>query len=173
MELTTVSCSSCGAPLRIPADARFVTCNHCSAQLAVKQNESVAFTEQLGEINERTEQIAEDVAELKYRQEIEDIDREWDRQRESFMVTTKHGHRRVPSTAGSVIGGIVIVVFGIFWTAAASQAGAPGIFPLFGVLFILFGIATSVFSFTKAEGYSAAERKYRRRRRDAIRNHGR
>ena len=172
MELTSVSCNNCGAHQRIPADARFVTCNHCSTQLAVKRNESVTFTEQLGEISERTERIAEDVAELKYRQELEDIDRQWEIERESFMVSDKHGHRSIPSTGGSVIGGIVVVVFGLFWTVTAAGIGG-GPIALFGVLFIAFGIATSVISFTKAEGYSAAERKYQRRRAEAMRRRGR
>jgi F0F1-type ATP synthase assembly protein I len=153
--------------LRVPADARFVTCNHCSAHLAVKHNDSVTFTEQLSEINERTERIEEDLAELRSRQEVEDIDREWEHEREQYMVTNKHGHRSVPTSAGSAIGGVVVVVFGIFWTSMASQVGAPGIFPLFGILFIVIGIATSVISFTKAQGYMTAERRYRRRRRDA------
>ena len=173
MELTTVSCNGCGAPLRIPVDARFVTCNHCSTQLAVKHNESVTFTEQLGEINERTERIEEDLADLKSRQEIEDIDREWELERESYMVTGKHGHRSIPSTAGSVIGGVVVVVFGFFWTVMAVSIGAPGIFPLFGILFIVIGIVTSIVSFTKAQGYNVAQRRYRRRRSDAERRHRR
>ncbi len=168
MELTTVSCNSCGAPLSIPSDARFVTCNHCSAQLSVRHNESVTFTEQLGEISERTERIEEDLAELKSRQEVEDIDREWEREREAYMVTNKHGHRRVPTSAGSAIGGLVVVVFGIFWTVMASQIGG-GPFALFGVVFILVGIVTSVISFTKAQEHTSAQRRYRRRRRDATR----
>jgi LSD1 subclass zinc finger protein len=167
VELKTVSCDSCGAPLQIPAGARFVTCNHCSAQLAVKHNESVTFTELLGEIGQQTQRIAEDVAELRYRQELEDIDRQWEQERQTYMVSDKEGHRRVPSTSGSVIGGIVVVVFGIFWTAVATQAGAPGIFPVFGLLFIGFGIVVCISSFTKAQQYTAAEQRYRRRRSQA------
>lgn len=168
MELTTVSCNSCGAPLRIPVDARFVTCNHCSCQLEVKHNESVTFTKHLGEINERTERIEEDLAELTYRQTLEDIDREWEQEREQYMVTNKHGHRHIPSMAGSGIGCVVIVGFGLFWTVMASQVGG-GPFALFGVLFIVIGVVTSVISYNKAEAYRSAERDYHLRRADAAR----
>ncbi len=169
MELTTVSCNSCGAPLQIPADARFVTCNHCSAQLAVKHNESVTFTELLGEIGQQTQRIAEDVAELKYRQELEDIDRQWEQERETYMVAGKHGHRHIPSTFGSAVSGIVVVVFGLFWTVVASQMPGPPIFPCFGVLFIGFGVVTCIAGFAKAQQYTAAEQRYRRRRSQAQR----
>jgi hypothetical protein len=163
MELITVACNNCGAPLRVPDDARFVTCNHCSSQLAVKHTESVTFTEKLNEINERTERIEDELAELRSRQEIEDLDRQWERQRERYMITDKHGRRRVPTVAGSVFSGIAIVVFGIFWTVVAANMGGGG-FALFGVLFIVVGAGVSIYSYTKAQDYLAAQRRYRRRR---------
>ncbi len=172
MELTTVSCNSCGAPLQVPAGAKFVTCNHCSCQLAVKHTDSVTFTEQLGEISERTEQIAEDVAELKYRQELEDLDRQWERERESYMVSDKHGRRHVPSRAGGLIGAVVAVVFGIFWIKTTSHGGAPAMFPLFGVLFIVVGIFVGIGSCSDANDYRKAEQAYRRKRAAVRRGRG-
>ena len=158
--------------MQVPAGARFVTCNHCSCQLAVKHTNSVTFTEQLGEIGKRTEQIAEDVAELKYRQELEDLDRQWERERESFMVSDKHGRRQVPSKGGGLVGAIVAVIFGIFWIKTASEAGAPAIFPLFGVLFIVAGIFVGIASCSDADDYRKAEQRYRRRRAAVKRRRG-
>ena len=43
-------------------------------------------------------------------------------------------------------------------------------FPIFGVLFILGGIAMSVYSFNKANDYTRAERRYRKRRSEVIRS---
>lgn len=165
MQLTTISCNSCGAPLQIPASARFVTCKHCSAQLAVKHNDSVTFTELLGEIGQQTQQITADVAELKYRQQLEDIDRQWEQERESYMVTGKHGHRHLPSTSGSVIGGIMVVVFGVFFVAAAGRAGPIPV--LFGLVFIGFGLVACITSYAKADAYQQAEQAYHRRRSEA------
>ena len=83
------------------------------------------------------------------------------------MVSNKHGHRSVPTKGGSLFGGIVITAFGAFWTMMAANAfGIGGIFPLFGVIFIIAGIATSINAYSKAERYSSAERRYRRRRQD-------
>lgn len=45
---------------------------------------------------------------------------------------------------------IVAVIFGIFWTIMASSIGAPSFFPIFGVLFIILGIANVVYNFKNA-----------------------
>jgi len=50
------------------------------------------------------------------------------------------------------IGSVVAILFGIFWTVSASSMGAPGFFPLFGVLFIILGIAQAVYHFKNAAG---------------------
>lgn len=71
------------------------------------------------------------------------------------MKSIKPG--RGPSAMGAW-GAVVAVVFGIFWTIAAAGMGAPAIFPIFGVLFILTGIGVGVYHFKNATGknrYSA------------------
>jgi predicted phage tail protein len=88
--------------------------------------------------------------------------------REQFMVSDKYGSRSVPSAGGSIIGGIVIVGFGIVWTTMAATMGAPFFFPLFGVIFILGGIAKAVSSVTKASDYSAAEASYQEYRENVL-----
>lgn len=162
MELTSISCGNCGAPLQIPADARFVTCNHCRSQLAVKHSDSVTYTEKLEELDERTEQLQEEVQQLRFQNELARIDRDWEREREGYMITDKHGRRHEPSVAGSVVGGIVAVGFGIFWMMMLpAQAGG---FALFGVVFVLVGIGVSIYGYVRAQDYLRAERNYRRRR---------
>jgi hypothetical protein len=54
------------------------------------------------------------------------------------------------------IGSVVAIIFGIFWTimAAAMTKNAPfggiSLFPLFGVLFILVGVANAFYNFRNA-----------------------
>lgn len=57
------------------------------------------------------------------------------------------------------IGSIIAIVFGIFWTiiAASITANSPfgmigTIFPLFGILFIIVGIAQAVYNYKNATG---------------------
>ena len=103
------------------------------------------------------------------------MDREWELERENYMVSGKDGQRGVPTRGEAIGGGVMITVFGIFWTAMAAtmlssapSGGAFGIakiaFPLFGVLFIFVGIASSMSAYGKAVRYQSAEDRYRRRR---------
>ena len=67
------------------------------------------------------------------------------------MKSIKPG--RGPSAMGAM-GAVAAVVFGIFWTIMAVSMGAPGIFPLFGVVFIIMGIVQAVYHFKNATGKS-------------------
>ena len=63
------------------------------------------------------------------------------------MRSVKPG--RGPSMMGG-IGAVIAIVFGVVWTLSAAQMGAPGFFPLFGVLFILVGVVQAVYNFKNA-----------------------
>ncbi len=169
MELESLSCNNCGAPLQVPESANFVRCNHCQTQLAIRRTESTTFTEQLGELTKQTSEIKQMVTELARQNRVAAIDRHWEHEKKSYMVRGKRG-TYLPTEAGSLIGGLFIVVFGIFWTviagsiAAASRFWPATIFPLFGVVFVIFGLVATIRSHTKARDYRAAERRYRSER---------
>lgn len=65
------------------------------------------------------------------------------------MKSVKPG--RGPSAMGA-FGSLAAVLFGIVWTAVAASSGAPGFFPLFGILFILTGIVQAFYHFKNATG---------------------
>jgi DNA-directed RNA polymerase subunit RPC12/RpoP len=163
-QLLSVRCNHCGAPLEVSSGARFITCAHCGSQLEIKQTGSAVYTEVLGEINDRTERIERDVAEIKRQNAIEALDRQWELRRESLMVRNKNGATSEPSAIGGVIGGVVAVVFGIIWTAGAASAGAPALFPIFGVVFIFAGVIAAITQVTKASNYKYEETQYLRQR---------
>ena len=172
MKLEKVVCNSCAAPLEIPESANFIRCNHCSTQLAVRRNQNITFTEQMEELadraeelSDRTAELSEQVESLRIQNEIASLDREWEQERRTYMVRGKHGHQHIPSELGSIAGGIIAVVFGIFWTSQAAQMAGGG-FAAFGVLFILVGIGTSIYGFVKAGRYREAKERYSRRRRE-------
>jgi hypothetical protein len=101
--------------------------------------------------------------EIKRQNDVEQLDREWAMERERYLVTGRYGYRSVPSQGASLLGGIVIVAFGILWTALASGIGG-GFASMFGVLFILAGAGISIYSFIKAGQYELARQQYQRRR---------
>ncbi|HVK05640.1 MAG TPA: SHOCT domain-containing protein [Armatimonadaceae bacterium] len=116
---------------------------------------------------------------LRHQNELERLDREWDRERERYMVRGKYGTRYVPSRGMAIGMGVVSGVFGIFWmllatditrnglrstTGGGGMGGAFLVFPLFGALFILAALFMAVDTYRKAVAYGDAEADYRRRR---------
>lgn len=106
--------------------------------------------------------------EIKAQNEIAQLDREWELERENYMVSGKHGHRHIPGKVSSAVGGLLIVGFGIFWTMGAASSHAPSFLQLFGVIFVLFGAAMSIYSFATAGEYEEAQERYQLRRRELL-----
>ena len=65
------------------------------------------------------------------------------------MKSIKPG--RGPS-AKSGIGSVLAAVFGVLWMVMAGQIGAPPVFLLFGVVFIIGAVVEAVYSFMNATG---------------------
>ncbi len=65
------------------------------------------------------------------------------------MKSIKPG--RGPSAMGA-IGGIFAAIFGVFWTIMAARTGAPKIFAMFGVLFVVMAIVQVVYNYKNASG---------------------
>lgn len=65
------------------------------------------------------------------------------------MKSIKPG--RGPSAIGAA-GAVIAAIFGIFWTITAVSIGAPAIFPVFGVIFILVGVVQGLYHLKNAVG---------------------
>ena len=175
MPLESITCNHCGAPLEASTSTNFITCNHCGRQLVIRRTGGATYTEQLEEIDRRTERMAEQLDTLAQETELSRLDREWEQEREQYMMTGKHGRRYLPSATGSVVGGLIAAGFGAFWTvmAFAITRFAPFpligiIFPLFGILFIVAGLAAAYRGYHKAQGYEQAHRAYQQRRAELL-----
>lgn len=64
--------------------------------------------------------------------------------------------------------GVVAIVFGVGWIISASSMGAPGIFPLFGLVFIGMAIFGIVSSGAKAKGHARAKADFDRGRAELV-----
>ena len=172
METVALTCNNCGASLEVQESIRFVTCNYCKSRLEIKRSESACFTQVLEEVRDDVHDMAEDLETIRLQNELERIDREWDMEREGYMIHTKHGKVSPESGggAGAIIGGIIAIVFGIFWISMTSKMGAPGIFPLFGLVFIGIAVVSIASGASKSQTYSSAKQKYQARRRVAERD---
>ncbi|QEG41106.1 hypothetical protein [Roseimaritima ulvae] len=178
MKLLSVRCNHCGAPLEIPKSARYVTCGFCDAQLAVHRSGNAYSTELLEEIKQTTDGLVRDVAQLKKSTEIEQLDREWELRQSELHIHGKNGRVSVPSKTGALFGSGFAVAFGVFWmimaggiTFAGVGMGAPaviGIFPLFGLVFILVAIFGGISQYQKADEYERARTRYQQHRRKLL-----
>lgn len=112
---------------------------------------------------------------LELEAELERIDREWNMERENYLVSGKHGTRHVPSKTGSIVGGIFVTMFSLFWITMA--VGITGVmpnegpfsiakvaFPLFGLCFLGFAIAAVMKGYSKADQMEAGEKAWQQRR---------
>lgn len=164
MNLLSVRCNHCGAPLQVGEAARFVTCQFCRTELTVERTDSAVFTQKLSEIHEHTAQMAEDLEVIRLQNDLEKLDREWQMERERYMVTGQHGHKHEPGTFGSLVGGAVAVIAGIVWIAITSGHGAPSFFPLMGVVIIGIGVVGALVGMSKASALEEGRTRYELRR---------
>lgn len=160
MKVTKVCCQGCGADLQIDESIRYVTCNYCNARLEVVHDPSVTHTRQLDKIERTTDRLADNLKVIELQNDLERLDREWDNQRQGYLVRGKNGHVSEPSTLGSMSTGIILIAFGIFWTALTLSGSAPAFFPLFGLLFIGIGFFTMVTGTSKAKAYQNGLHQY-------------
>lgn len=65
------------------------------------------------------------------------------------MRSVKPG--RGPSLMGGITG-IVVAIFGVFWTISALSMGAPLIFGAFGGMFVLIAVINTIYNFKNARG---------------------
>jgi hypothetical protein len=121
------------------------------------------------------EHLADQLAEVKYQNELARIDREWQIEREQYMVYGKNGRGQIATPGASLAGAFMMGAFGITWTVLAfsMSSGGPGdgpfrvfscVFPLFGVLFTCFGVYMGLNAYAKAQKYQEAFAAYQARR---------
>ena len=166
MKLLALSCNHCGAPMEVPPKTKFVTCDYCQSRLAVHRSGGAAYTEVLEALDERTQQIAEDVEIIKLQNKLERLDREWMDNRAELMIRGKDGQLRVPDKAGSSVMVALVVAFGVVWTIVAGAMFAP--MAIFGLIFIAFAVWGGISGFQKAEDYQRRQRSYQTRRRQLL-----
>ena len=164
MNLVTVRCNECGAPLETSDSARYLTCNHCGSQLSVQRTASSIFTEKLEAIEERTEAIAGSIDVIRVQNDIAQLDREWVMEREKHLVHGKRGtHEPGP---GNVIGSAVGLVVGLMILWVEMSARSRGMMTVMGLFFTVMCGAGLVGGIRKADKLHMARTLYESRRRE-------
>jgi len=123
VQTIAVACNHCGAPLSVPDDARFVTCTHCGSQLEIHRSGGAAFTKVLEQLDQRTARVEQDLAEIKIREQIDELDRRWESKRDQYMIHGKDGGSSEPSS-GNAVG--TAAMLGLSGLLALCAGGAKG-----------------------------------------------
>ncbi len=156
MKIRSLTCENCGAPLEIPARNRHAQCEYCGSRLQIDQSGAPHVTEGPEE-QPNAKRLAAEVRALRGEKRLERLDREWTEERRRYLSGGKKG-LRVPSIAGSALGGCFATAFGIVWMVIA--AGISGPFALFGLVFIGMAVLSSAAGITRATKFRKARKKF-------------
>lgn len=161
MELLSVRCNHCGAPLEVGRDTRYVTCQFCHSPLEVKRTESAIFTEEVAKIAKNTEQMAGSLEVIELQNDIERLDREWmASQPVSFDKNGRPIGEPTPGGAALQMGFAIffaVVCFGMAGAMSSFGGGAIGIVPvgmgLFAIIAAIMGIGRAGNHQTRKDAY--------------------
>ncbi|MEO8615474.1 MAG: hypothetical protein ABI600_10060 [Luteolibacter sp.] len=167
MKVTKVCCQGCGADLQIDESIRYVTCNYCHAQLEVVHDASVTHTRQLDKIERTTDQLANNLKVIELQNDLERIDREWDRLRGSLLSRDKYGNVSEPSLTAAIVGSSLCAGIGLFCLVAGAAQGSGGI-AFFGLIPLLLSIYLFISGTRKASDYQNLQLRYTSHRRKLI-----
>lgn len=165
MELKSLSCGNCGAPLQVPDAVRFLNCNHCGSSLEIKHTDSVTYCEKIAQIDERTVRIEQKLEILELERELEQLDQRWQTTRERLMVSDKNGHKSIPTIGSAMVAATLSTIFGLVFMGGGLSSG-EGIPLAMGLGVIVIGGCAALFTYTKASDYANAEQRYRSSRRE-------
>ncbi len=210
MRTEQVRCASCGSRLDIPEDSRYIACHVCATSLSVHNDEDGLQTRVIGDsdrprppsradrerVSDQSDRgrapeprgadpevrdLARRLDDLELENALLRLDRDWDEERDQYMVRRRFGGRAVPTAEGARVGLIVslaiggVLLLGIValavaillnstWTTASqtlqgvSCCLVPFVLPMIAVL-LLIGLV-SYFNLQKARRYEEARARY-------------
>ncbi len=172
MKITKVCCQGCGADLQVDETVRYVTCNYCHARLEVVHDPSVTHTRLMEKLEKNTERMAENLRVIELQNELARMDREWEQERETFMVEGKHGKRSLPSKDASAMSLVVGVIAGLILLGISLSSGNSSVFGFVGLLVAVLSIVQTIKGLSQASEYDRALSMFEERRADLIRQIG-
>lgn len=167
-----VCCQGCGADLQLAADIRFLTCNFCGSHLEIVRDSTTTHTRLLDELQRKTERMEGKLRLLELQNELELLDRNWDRYRESCLTRDNQGGLVEPSLAASLVlgwgaiglGGVILLFCLFNWNGGQGSNGL-----IFVIGFIVFGVYHLLMGADKARSFEGARTSYQLRRNTLIR----
>jgi Short C-terminal domain len=118
----------------------------------------------------------QDLNQLNREVQLSRLDREWELEQQRYMVIGRYGRQHLPTVGGGVALIVMIGLFGTFWTVTTysmtsltpsfgGQFDIVRLFPVFGVLFTLYGVWSGFDQISKARALETARETYFQKRR--------
>jgi len=107
---------------------------------------------------------AEQSDEIRRQKAAARLDREWEAERERYMVTERFGYRYIPGRMASIALGALNVAFGIVWVMVSVINRLPVYFLGLGVVVAVVGGAGWARLAVRGSRHLEARRRYRQRR---------
>jgi hypothetical protein len=109
---------------------------------------------------------------IKVQNELAQLDRDWETEKESYLLMGRYGVKYIPRRGSGLSEGIVITIMGATWTACAVPMALRGnsgaivaVLPFVGgVVLLLFGISLCKTTYNMAGVYQQAYERYQSRR---------
>lgn len=168
-----VCCQGCGADLQFADGIRFLTCNFCGSRLEIVREATTTHSRLLDELHRKTDRMEGKLRLLELQNELELLDRNWDRYRESCLTRDPQGGFIEPNLAGSQVLGYGALTLGgvILLFCLANLNTTNGAQSLFFVIILAgFGIHQLRSSSEKARSFNGAKISYQLRRSTLIRS---
>lgn len=168
MEIESLSCNNCGAPLEVPSTANFLTCRYCGSRLVVRRTETTHYTELMEQLERSTQQLEDQAEYMRLRNAVDALDADWQRERRRHLIRRPNGSVQAPTRwylGTSIV--VALVVFGLtgLWFYASASAG-PGAscFGWIGAVISLAAVAHAAWVSNKVSNYNLAKRVYHQER---------
>jgi LSD1 subclass zinc finger protein len=161
MQVQSVRCHHCGAPLQVPENARFVTCQYCQSQLIIHRTACAVTTEVLADLTRKTSHLGDQLSVVRLQGDLDCLDREWQMKRAELLGRDPTGKLQEPRRVSPMQFFLVLVLcvplVGTFARGDHSSM-VPVIVTVIVVLAILGSLAW------KKSPYQAAKLAYERQR---------
>jgi amino acid transporter len=163
MEIKTLRCNNCGSNLNVSSKVKFLNCSFCGSSLTIKNSGNATFTEVIHEIKENTEILVNSSERMAIEKEIERLDREWLIERERYKIKSKHSSD-LPDNS-TIITSIIGLILGFIFILFMMQ-NAPYQFIIFGIVFMLILVFSTISNIIKTTNYNNAKDLYNRKRKN-------
>lgn len=168
MEINSLRCNHCSANLEIIPKIKFFTCTYCGSSLTIKSSGNVLYTEVIDEIKDNTNTLIDQNKRLLKEQEIERLDRDWEREREHYKITGENGAVRYPDqpdTGGKLIGCLtflvaIFVLMNFFISRTNGFTNNSGIIAFFVIVIVAGAIVSMILNDNKEVEYKTEKDKY-------------